>query len=84
MQINASDPYSLFDGKTVKIYIDASKNVKVSTKTIGADDSTYAVYGTFPSPIETSDTGISIGSKYAYDSLASAVISGARVYEGEK
>ena len=82
--ITYGDDVNMFDGKTVKIYIDSSKYVKISYKTIGADDSTYTVFGTYSSPIETSVTGVSIGSKYNYDSIGAAVIRGVRVYEGEK
>lgn len=77
--------YSIFDGKTMRIYIDGSGYAHVSSKTIGAPDSAYVTFG--QSSVPLNDYSTSNAHVYAggtSDALGNARITGIRVYEGEK
>ena len=74
----------MFDGKTVKLYLDASGNAEVSYKTIGADDSTYVTLGSSTNPLNDFTNGHVYTGGTISDGMANATISGFRIYEGEK
>lgn len=84
--VSTVDTYNYFDGKTMKIYIDSSGYGHVYAKTIGAADSTYIKVGVSHSSLNnysTSNAHVYAGGS-ASDRLASARITGYRIYEGEK
>lgn len=83
--VSTVDTYNYFDGKTMKIYIDSSGYGHVYAKTIGADDSTYIEVGASHAPLadySTANAHVYAGGES--DRLASARITGYRIYEGEK
>lgn len=83
--VSTVDTYNYFDGKTMKIYIDSSGYGHVYAKTIGSDDSTYVEVGVSHAPLadySTANAHVYAGGES--DRLASARITGYRIYEGEK
>lgn len=81
---SAGDYLGVFDGKTLKVYLDANGVAYVYTKNIGADDSTYQLIGSSGSALNNYTNGhVYIGSSSG-DSIANATFTGLRVYEGEK
>lgn len=83
--VSTVDTYNYFDGKTMKIYIDSSGYGHVYAKTIGSDDSTYVEVGVSHAPLDnysTANAHVYAGGES--DRLASARITGYRIYEGEK
>jgi hypothetical protein len=83
--METSGDYSVFDGKTLKIYIDTSGYAHVSSKTVGASDSSYVAFGKSAKALNDyskSNAHVYIGG--TSDALGNAVITGFRIYEGEK
>ena len=83
--VSTVDSYNYFDGKTMKIYIDSSGYGYVYAKPIGADDSAYVYIGVSHAPLN--DYSVANAHVYAggdSDRLASARITGYRIYDGEK
>ena len=77
--------YSVFDGKTLKIYIDENNYAYVYSKTIGANDSTYVKFGQSSAPLNS----YSVSNAHVYaggdsDALGNARLLAYRVYEGDK
>ena len=77
--------YSVFDGKTLKIYIDENNYAYVYSKTIGANDSTYVKFGQSSAPLNS----YSVSNAHVYaggdsDALGNTRLLAYRVYEGEK
>ena len=82
--VNTNTTYDYFDGKTVKIYLNSSGIAYVYAKAIGADDSSYTLVGQSHASLNdySSSAHVYIGGNA--DTLADAVFTGYRVYEGEK
>lgn len=83
-KLTGTDGETLFDGKTVKLYLDADGMATVYYKTIGADDSTYTKLGESTAAMNDFTNGLVINGGSTSDSLSEATISGLRIYEGEK
>ena len=83
-QLTGTDGETLFNGKTVKLYLDADGMATVYYKTIGADDSTYVKLGESTAAFNDFTNGLVVSGGSNSDSLGEATISGLRIYEGEK
>jgi len=84
--VSSANSYSYFNGKTMKIYIDAYGYGHVYAKTIGANDSTYIKVGATKGALTNYSTSVAhvyMGGT-SNDSIANARIKAFRVYEGEK
>ena len=77
--------YNVFDGKTLKIYLDSTGYAHVYAKNIGANDEDYVSVGESHGALNDYNNSAHVyagGSKS--DRLANARITGYRIYEGEK
>ena len=78
------DHHAMFDGKTLKLYLDSSGYAHVYSKTIGASDSTYTLIGSSGGALNNYTNGHVYFGGSTSDYLANATITGFRIYEGEK
>lgn len=74
----------IFDGKTVKIYLDADGYAHLYTKTIGANDSTYEYISDSGAPLKDYTSGHVYFGSSGENMIGPAVFTGFRVYGGEK
>lgn len=80
-----SGNYSVFDGKTVKIYVDSSGYGHVSSKAIGDPDSAYVTFGQSAVPLnDYSTANAHVYAGGTSDALGNARFLAYRIYEGEK